>query len=104
MARTVKAFKGRAGTVDAVHHAGVGTEHEPGGVVLLFFAKVDGGQLRQIFAKAAFRLCNQGIAVGQKENAFCPVVFEQDFYQGGGRTGFPASGSHYQEGLPVVAL
>ncbi len=89
--------------VDAVHHRLVGGKHTVGIVVVLVLAEIGDGQVRQQIGEAAFRLCDQRIAIGEEEDVFHPTAMQEDITKANDCSRFARAGGHDQQGFAAVA-
>ena len=90
--------------IDAVHHGLIGGEDAVGGIVVLFFAQIGDGEIRQQVDKAALGLRDQTVAVGKEEDVFDPAMLQKHIAQGDTGTGLAAAGGHDQQRLAAVLL
>ena len=89
--------------VNDIVHGLVGGKHTMRSVVVLFFAEVCNGQVRQQVHKAALCLRDKAVAIRQKQDVFHPAMLQQHIAQGNHRTCFAGAGSHDQQSLAAVA-
>ena len=88
--------------VNDIVHGLIGRKDAVSGVVILLFAEVGDGEIRQQIPEIALCLRDQTVAVGKKQDIFHPAVLKQHIAQGNDCPCLAGAGSHDQQRLAAV--
>ena len=90
--------------VNAVHHGLISGKHTVRRVVVFFLTKICDREIGQEVYEAALGLCDERIAVGQKQDVLDPALLHQHLDERDDRACLARAGCHDQQRLAAILL
>ena len=84
--------------IDGIEQGGIGGQHHISSVsVFAVFSEIDRDDAGKVGLEGAEGLSQEGVAIGEEEDALDPVGAAENIDQGNRHTGFTGTGGHDQE-------
>ena len=91
--------------INAMDHGLIRGKYTMGCIIILFLHQIGTGKAREQIHKASLRLCDQRIAIRQKQNIFDPSRIQQRLAQRNHGSRLPGTGCHNQKRFsPILSI